>query len=235
MKMLLHYSMSKIINDHIQISRQKGRDPKRLVDVWIRSNYFIPKTQTSYFVSSLVITAFDLYLSLFGDCAYSIFSEIEGTRPMNSFQIPMSQYRDLTRWIKETLIVKKCSVRTTFRNIAPDRLDLLSEIAYKLTVSRVWDVKQRSLDPVYTPSCPLPDPEIEKEVVVYSQVLAPYLISDIITLILIYCIDPCLSNHIRCANESKDGTRCNRVRDGVSLSCRAHKNFHKLLSNHYLV
>lgn len=235
MKMIHHYSMSKIINDHIQISRQKGRDPKRLVDVWIRSNYFIPKTQTSYFVSSLVITAFDLYLSLFGDCAYSIFSEIEGTRPMNSFQIPMSQYRDLTRWIKETLIVKKCSVRTTFRNIAPDRLDLLSEIAYKLTVSRVWDVKQRSLDPVYTPSCPLPDPEIEKEVVVYSQVLAPYLISDIVDLVLIYCIDPCLPNHIRCANESKDGTRCNRVRDGALLSCRAHKNLHELLSNHYLV
>ena len=235
MKMLLHYSMSKIINDHIQISRQKRRDPKRLVDVWIRSNCFIPKTQAPYFVLSLVITAFDLYSSLFGDCAYSIFSKLEGTRPMNSFQIPISQYSDLTSLIKESLIEKKCSVRTTFRNMALGRLELLSEIAYKLTVSRVWAIKHRSLDPIYNPSCPLPDPEIEKEVVVYSQVLAPYLISDIVDLVLIYCIDPCLPNHIRCANESKDGTRCNRVRDGALLSCRAHKNLHELLSNHYLV
>ena len=164
-----------------------------------------------------------------------MFSKMEGTRSMNIFQIPMHQYRNLTRWIKQYLTIKKCSVRCAFRDVTPKGLDLLSELAYEITASRVWNVKRRSLDPVYNPYRLLPLPEIEPEVLVYSQILSSYLIKDVIGIILMYSIDLCLPNHVRCSKENKDGTRCNRLRAVLSVSCLDHKNNPYFLSNHYLV
>ena len=138
----MNISIGKIIQDHNQVRRQKDR-PIRLVEVWANSE--------PPYISSLVVTAFDLYSSLFGDCAYSMFSEMKETRSMNVFQISNDRYRDLTRRIKQYLTVKKCSARSAFRDVTTKGLELLSELAYEITASRVWTVKQRSIDPVYNP------------------------------------------------------------------------------------
>ena len=231
----MNISIGKIIQDHNQVRRQKDR-PIRLVEVWANSE--------PPYISSLVVTAFDLYSSLFGDCAYSMFSEMKETRSMNVFQISNDRYRDLTRRIKQYLTVKKCSARSAFRDVTTKGLELLSELAYEITASRVWTVKQRSLDPVYNPYRPPPFPEIGIEVtaegrpplaVVYFQILSVYLIKDVIGIILMYSIDPCLPNHVRCSGENKDGTRCNRLRAVPSGSCLDHTNSPYFLSNHYFV
>ena len=221
-------SLNKIIYDHGQISFEKGQEPRRLVNVWV-------STLQSSSISSLVVTAFDLYSSLFGDCAYSMFSEMKGDRPMNVFKISNDQYRDLTCWIKKYLTVKKCSARYAFRNVTSKGLELLSKLAYEITVSRVWAVKHRSLDPVYNPYNPLPFSEVGTEALVYSQILSTYLIKDVIGIILMYSIDPCLPNHLRCSKENKDGTRCNLLRWVPTGSCLDHKNNPYFLSNHYFV
>lgn len=220
-------SLYKIISAHEQISVQKKKcSPSRLVEVWTYSTYFhTPEGR----ITSLVITAFDLYSSLFGDCAYSIFSGLKGMRSLNFFQIPSDQYTNLTRGIKQYLTVKKCSSRTAFRDVTAKGLKLLSEIAYKITVSRVWAVKHRSLDPVYNPAS-----EIKNEALAYYQNLSPYLIKDVIGIILMYSVDPCVPNHLRCSKENQDGTRCNELSVSALDSCVKHQNNPYYLSNHYL-
>ena len=223
----MYLSLSKIIYDHKLIVWQKGRQPNRLVEVWTDSVYCSPKGRTN-----LVVTSFDLYSSLFADCAYSIFSGLRTPRSMNHFQISSDQY---TRWIhciKNYLIVKKCSRRQAFKDVTPKGMKCLNKLAYEITVSRVWDVKGQSLDPVYNPHRPPSSPEIKNEVLIYSQSLSPYLIKDVIGIILTYSIDPTLSNHLRCSKETKDGIRCNQLSVNPLGSCLKHKHS-PYLSNHY--
>jgi len=219
-------SLFQIIYDHKRLVRQKGRQPNRLVEVWTDSIYRSSEGRTS-----LVVTAFDLYSSLFGDCAYSIFSGLKRTRSMNAFQISSDQYSNLTHCIKKYLGVKKCSSRVAFRDVTPKGLKLLNKLAYEITVSRVWDVKYRSLDPIYNPN--RPTSEIRNEALIYSQSLSPYLIKDVIGIILTYSIDPTLPNHLRCSKENKDGTRCNQLSVSFLDSCMKHKHNPYYLSNHY--
>jgi len=263
---MIQSSLNKIIYNHGQISLEKGQEPRRLVNVWVRTLQFPSTAERSHGVTaSLVVTAFDLYRSLFGDCAYSMFSEMKGARPMNVFQISSIQYRDLTQCIKKYLSVKRCSARFAFRrSLTSKGLEFLSELAYEITVSRVWAVKHRSLDPVYNPYCPPPFSEVGTEALVHSQILLTYLIKDVVGIILMYSIDPCLPNHLRCSKENTserptpqseatppglrvaegsgagglnevNGTRCNRLRLVPGGSCADHRNNPYQLSNHYFV
>ena len=223
----MYISLFKIIYDHKRIVRQKGRQPNRLVEVWTDSVYCSPKGRTS-----LVVTSFDLYSSLFADCAYSIFSGLRTPRSMNHFQISSDQYTSWTHCIKKYLTVKKCSRRQAFKDVTPKGMKLLNKLAYEITVSRVWDVKGQSLDPVYNSNRPPSSPEIKNEALIYSQSLSPYLIKDVIGIILTYSIDPTLSNHLRCSKETKDGIRCNQLSVNSLGSCLKHKDS-PYLSNHY--
>ena len=223
----MYLSLSKIIYDHKLIVWQKGRQPNRLVEVWTDSVYCSPKGRTS-----LVVTSFDLYSSLFADCAYSIFSGLRTPRSMNHFQISSDQYTSWTHCIKKYLTVKKCSRRQAFKDVTPKGMKLLNKLAYEITVSRVWDVKGQSLDPVYNPNRPPSSPEIKNEALIYSQSLSPYLIKDVIGIFLTYSINPSLSNHLRCSKETKDGIRCNQLSVNSLGSCLKHKDS-PYLSNHY--
>ena len=225
----MYPSLSKIIYDHRRMVYQKGCHPNRLVEVWTDSFDYRPSEDRT----SLVVTAFDLYSSLFGDCAYSIFSGLRTFRSMNHFRISRDQYTSLTHCIKKYLTIKKCSRRVTFRDVTPRGMDLLNKLAYEITELRVWDVKGVSLDPVYNPTRLPSSLEIKAEALIYSQSLTPYLIKDLIGIILTYAIDVSLPNHLRCSKETKEGTRCNQLRVTSLDSCRKHKDTPYYLANHY--
>ncbi len=219
--------LSKIMSDHRRMVYQKGVQPTRLVEVWTDSVYY-PEDRTS-----LVVTAFDLYSSLFSDCAYSVFSGLRTGRSMNHFRISGDQYASWTRCITKYLALKKCSSRRAFRDITSSGIDSLNRLAYEITESRVWDVKGASLDPVYNPTRPPPSPEIKANALIYSQSLAPYLIKDLVGIILTYAIDVTLPSHLRCSKETEDGTRCNQLRAPPLDSCKKHKDTLYCLANHY--
>jgi hypothetical protein len=224
----MNLPLHKIISDHRRIGRQKGRQPKRLVEVWTDSLYRSSKGRIT-----LVVTSFDLFSSLFGDCAYVIFSGLKTNRSVNEFQISSDLYTSFTHSITQYLIVKKCSRRAAFRDVTPKLIKLLNKLAYEITVSRVWKVKKKSLDPVYNPNRPSPSPEIKNEALMYFQSLSPYLIKDVIGIILTYSIDISLPNHLRCSKETKDEIRCNQLSVSPLRSCLKHKYQGFFLSNHY--
>ena len=131
--------------------------------------------------------------------------------------------------------LRGCSLKPAFRDVTTKGLELLSELAYKITVSRVWAVKHRSLDPIFNPNTIPNNPKLAKEILLYRQNLSPYIINDVIGIILAYSIDLCLPNHLRCSKENKNGTRCNRLKWGPQGSCRDHTNNPYELSNHFFV
>jgi len=230
----MYPSLNKIISDHRRIAREKGYEPGRLVDVWTDSEYYSDVDGRGLITKrSLVVTAYDLYASLFGDCAYSIFSGLKSGRNMNIFGLS-SEYTKLTDGIKQYLTMRKCSCRVAFKDVMPKGLARLHELAYEITESRVWILKCRSLDPIYNPACPPPRLEIGNEALIYSQSLDPYLIKDVIGIILSYSVDVRLSNHLRCSKENQDGTRCNQFKVRSWNSCMKHKYNPSSLSNHYL-
>ena len=220
-------SVAKIIQGHKKIAPQKD-GCIRLVEVWVNSE--------PPYISSLVVTAFDLFYSLFGDCVYSMFANpvINEPRALNFFQIPLEPYTEWMNCLSQYISVKKCSVKPAFRDVIPKGMVLLSKIAYDITVSRVWKVKQISLDPVYNPHTVLTNPKLTQEILLYHQSLIPYIIKDVIGIILVYSIDPCFPNHLRCSKEDKNKTRCNQLRIPPSWSCREHQHNQYFLSNHYL-
>ena len=224
----MNISVAKIIRGHNQVSRSKDQ-PLRLVEIWVDSE--------PPYTSSLIVTAFDLFSSLFSDCVYSMFSnpEINAPHASNFFQISIDQYTILTDALSQYLTVKHCSLNQAFRDVTSKGLELLSERAYEITVSRVWAVKHRSLDPILNPNTIPNNPELAKEILLYHQTLSPYIINDVIGIILAYSIDLCRPNHLRCSKENKDGTRCNRLSSVPTSSCMDHQHNPYFLSNHYFV
>ena len=232
----MNISVAKIIRGHNQVSRSKDQ-PLRLVEIWVDSE--------PPYTSSLIVTAFDLFSSLFGDCVYSMFSnsEINAPHDSNFFQISIDQYTILTDALSLYLSVKHdraapwmgCSLNRAFRDVTSKGLELLSERAYEITVSRGWVVKHRSLDPILNPNTIPNNPELAKKILLYHQTLSPYIINDVIGIILAYSIDLCRPNHLRCSKENKDGTRCNRLRSVPTSSCMDHQQNPYFLSNHYFV
>ena len=222
----MNYPLSRIIRDHQRLSGQRGGEPGRTTEVWASANH-----PSGLSVSTLVVTARDLHRCLFGDCIYSLFSAIPGLRTVNEFQLPKHQHRDLVGKIQASFARERRAARGAFRTLSPEQLALLSAVAYDLTAARVWTVKRFSLDPVYSNKM-----VSTKNVLVLSRTLAPFLIKDLVDIVLAYAVDVCRPNDKRCGHETKEGGRCNRAREESSVACRLHRGVSPslLLANHYL-